>query len=95
MSPVKHIQLVNEDMSNYDQKIILQNVVEKAKEQGIALVMSSHLNEKEAFLLRPSIRITCSILLDEEAITDFGHKLHNICNSMFCRKLERPISQQG
>ena len=98
MSPVKHLQLVNEDMSNYDQKIILQNVVEEAKEQGIALVMSSYLDEKEAFLPRPSIRITCSLLLEDEEITKFGYKLCNICNSMFSKKwekLERSISQQG
>ena len=61
----------------------LQNIVEKAKEEGIALVMSSRLDENEAFLPKPSIRITCSILLDDEEISNFGDKLENICNSMF------------
>ena len=95
MSPVKHLQLVKRPWSNSEEKIILQNVVEKAKEHGIALVMSSHLDEKDGFLLRPSIRITCSILLGEKEITDFGQKLQNIYNSIFRIRLDSPICRQG
>jgi len=99
LSPVKHLQLANKDAADYyGQKLVLQDIVRKAKEQGIALVMSSYLDEKEAFLPRPSIRIACSRLLDDEEINDFGFKLSNICNSMFSQKLqkfEQTFHQQG
>ena len=83
MSPVKHLSLVDEEASMEEQKRALQNFMEKAKEQGIVMTMSSFLHESETLLTKPSIRITCSNLLDYKEISDVGQKLKQIGDSMF------------
>jgi len=83
LSPVKHLSLVDEEASMEEQKRALQNFMEKAKEQGIVMTMSSFLHESETLLTKPSIRITCSNLLDYKEISDVGQKLKQIGDSMF------------
>ena len=82
MSPVKHLRL-EKDLNRNDQKILLQEIVEKSRNQGVALTQAVYLEESEVFLPRPSIRVTCSILLEDEDIIKSGQIIKGICDKMF------------
>ena len=71
------------DLVLKEQKKILRSLVQKSREQGVALTMAAYLDESEAFLPQPSIRVTCSILLDDQDIIKAGKILQNICNTIF------------
>ena len=79
---MKHLRL-EKDLSRNDQKILLQEIVEKSRDQGVALTQAVYLEESEVFLPKPSIRITCSILLEDEDIIKSGKIIKGICDEMF------------
>ena len=74
---------MEKDLVLKEQKKILGNLVQKAREQGVALTMEAYLDDSEAFLPQPSIRLTCSTLLDDQDIIKAGKILQNICNTIF------------
>ena len=45
--------------------------------------MAAYLDDSEAFLPQPSIRLTCSILLEDHDVIKAGKILQNICNLIF------------
>ena len=82
ISPVKHLRLEN-DLNRNEQKIVLQEIVEKSRNQGVGLTQAVYLEESEVFLPKPSIRVTCSILLEDEDIIKSGKIIKGICDRMF------------
>ena len=79
---MKHLRL-EKDLSRNEQKHLLQEIVEKSRNQGLALTQAVYLEESEVFLPRPSIRVTCSILLKDEDIIKSGKILKIICDEIF------------
>ena len=82
ISPVKHLR-IEKDLNRNNQKILLQEIVEKSRNQGVALTQAVYLEESEVFLPKPSIRITCTILLEDEDIIKSGQIIKGICDKMF------------
>ena len=82
ISPVKHLRL-EKDLNRNEQKNLLQEIVEKSRNQGVALTQAVYLEESEAFLPKPSIRLTCSILLEDEDIIKSGKIVKTICEEVF------------
>ncbi|XP_071522645.1 serine palmitoyltransferase 1 [Panulirus ornatus] len=68
ISPVKHLRLAEPSGDREADESILQKIVEKVENYGVALTVASYLWEKEANPPEPSIRITVNKDLTTEEI---------------------------
>ncbi|XP_076063264.1 serine palmitoyltransferase subunit I [Oratosquilla oratoria] len=68
ITPVKHVVL-KEPLGNHEEECdLFRKAVKKAEEEGVAVVSSSYLVDKEAFNHPPSLRITVNKDLTQEEI---------------------------
>ena len=71
MSPVKHIRFIG-FCDDYERETSrLEQVVKYAWNNGLALTVARYLNSEEAFLPKPSIRVTISAKLTKSEM-DFA-----------------------
>lgn len=82
-SPVKHLRLESPRGNREEDKAVMTSIITKAREEGIALVMASYLEDAEAHLPPVSIRLTCSTLLSLDDLRRASKIVHEICDNIF------------
>ncbi|GMT02888.1 hypothetical protein PENTCL1PPCAC_25062 [Pristionchus entomophagus] len=69
LAPFRHIEVVDSSLCNEEKERLLDEVVEKAFEEGILLARARYLNDHEAFPIDPSIRVSTQSELEESELT--------------------------
>ena len=95
ISTVKHLRLKRSSESRTTDKNVLNSIVLKARELGVALVLATYLEDAEVNLPPPSIRLTVSNLLDMEDIRHAGDVVGEIARELFNQDDHEEVSQQG
>ena len=70
-------------MGREEEKAVLRDICEKARELGLALTLAAYLEDSELNLPEASIRLTCSNQLDRDDISWAADKLRDICQDVF------------
>ncbi|CAB4060832.1 SPT [Lepeophtheirus salmonis] len=85
ISPIKHIRLKSPYLMECreEQTSLLRNLVDKAREKKIALVLASYLEHSEVSLPPVSIRVAISNLLTEQDIAESHAAMKDIVDEMF------------
>ncbi|XP_040583981.1 serine palmitoyltransferase 1 [Lepeophtheirus salmonis] len=85
ISPIKHIRLKSPYLMECreEQTSLLRNLVDKAREKKIALVLASYLEHSEVSLPPVSIRVAISNLLTEQDIAESHAAIKDIVDEMF------------
>jgi len=80
ISPVKHLRVANpdNDLSRQDQKKILRNIVQRARQRQLALTMAAYLEDVEVCCPLPSIRLTVSVLMEDDLIIKAGQIIQDV-----------------
>ncbi|XP_071509809.1 serine palmitoyltransferase 1-like [Diadema antillarum] len=69
ISPIKHLRL-EETSGDWGQDLaILERIVDRALDEGVVLTVARYLEEEEAFLPPPSIRVAVNVTLTDDQLT--------------------------
>ncbi|XP_014677729.1 PREDICTED: serine palmitoyltransferase 1-like [Priapulus caudatus] len=88
ISPVKHISLKDCGENGEQETRMLEEIVQEAENQGVALTVARYLHNEEAHPLRPSIRLAVSSSLTQPDLTLALRVISNACASVHRRDLD-------
>ena len=70
-------------MSGFWDPIVLKKILLQARDEGVALTTASYLDDAEVHSIVPSIRLTCSVLLEKQDIVLAGEKMRILTRKFF------------
>ncbi|KAK7069848.1 Serine palmitoyltransferase 1 [Halocaridina rubra] len=85
ISPVKHLRLTESTGNRCQDEVLLQRIVDKAEDLGVAITLAAYLWDKEANPPPPSIRITANKDLTKEEISKTFKVLEKSINEVLTK----------
>ncbi|XP_011660643.1 serine palmitoyltransferase 1 [Strongylocentrotus purpuratus] len=88
ISPIKHLRLEETSGDWQKDQAFLEKIVVRALDEGVVLTVARYLEEEEAFLPPPSIRIAVNVTLTEDQLTKITSVIRILAAAVLREKSE-------